>query len=277
MKELEYTSSSGWTMTVNRQAGIRLLVGRLPYPGIDVTVRNAWGDPVYVVSGSKPEYGPGGFEIPIWTMGLYTIRFLDQTFKVNVGDETVTMTFIQQAEPEPEARLVSRWRPLEDARALWEQLQATAELSGLFSVEARADPAGVGQSSDWRIDIERRPGPRLIVGRLPEAAIAVVVADPWGNETHLLSGSKPEHGPGGFDVPVWRDALYTIRFQGQRFTVEVRDDTVFATFTHPGDPQGRVRSEPLPRSTAAELLARLQENPVLQGKFALETVPIAPR
>ena len=275
MKVLEYPQSLGWIMTIRRQPGIRLLIGKLPHPGVDVTVRNAWGDPVVVRSGSKPEHGPGGFEVPIWTTGLYTIRFLDQTFRVNVGDETVTVTFTEQTENETDARLVSRWRPVEDTRVLWQRLQEMAEFAGLFSLEERVEPPREGEQGDWQMDIERRPGPRLIVGRLPEPSIPVVIADPWGNETYLISGSKPEHGPGGFDVPVWRDVLYTIRLQGQRFSVEVRNDTVFVIFTRPGGQQSRLLSTPMPRSAAMEIFARLQEDPALRGVFSLEDVPIA--
>ncbi len=276
MNVLEYSQSLGWIMTIHRQPGIRLLIGKLPHPGVDVTVRNAWGDPVVVCSGSKPEHGPGGFEVPIWTTGLYTIRFLDQTFKVNVGNETVTVTFTfsEQTETGSDARLVSRWRPVEDTRVLWQRLQEMAEFAGLFSLEERVEPPREDEHGDWQMDVDRQPGPRLIVGRLPEPSIPVIIADPWGNETYLISGSKPEHGPGGFDVPVWRDVLYTIRLQGQRFSVEVRNDTVFVTFTRPGSRQGRLTSAPMLRSAATEIFARLQDDSAFRGVFSLEDAPV---
>jgi len=274
MNRLEGFYARGWMMTVERRPGIRLLIGKFPHPGIAVTVRNAWGDQVVVVSGSKPEYGPGGFEVPIWTTGLYTIRFLDQTFKVNLGDETVVVTFVERSAADADARLVSRWRPAEYTRALWQQLQSMAEFVNLFSIEERVEPGGAGQGNDWQMDLERRAGPRLIIGRLPEPSIPVVIADPWGNETYLLSGAKPEYGPGGFELPVWRDGLYSIRLQGQRFLVEVRDDAVFVTFTRPGGRQGRLISAPMPGPIAAELFARLQQDPAFQSVFVVEDAPL---
>lgn len=274
MNRLDCFNAVGWVMTVERRPGIRLLIGKLPHSGVDVTVRNPWGDLVVVMSGSKPEYGPGGFEVPIWTTGLYTIRFLNQTFKVNIGDETVVVTFTERAAANADARLVSRWRPVEDARALWQRLQGMAEFVNLFSLEERIQAIDDAQGSEWRMEIDRLPGPRLIIGRFPEPSVPVVVRDPFGNETHLLSGSKPEHGPGGFEVPVWRDALYTICFLGMRFVIEVRNDTVFATFTRAGGPQGRLVSAPVPRSVADELLARLQEDASLRTMFAVEDAPL---
>ena len=269
------SSASGWTMDVSRQEGLRLLIGRLPRAGIDVTIRNAWGHSVTVTSGSKPEYGPGAFEIPIWTEGLYAIRFLDQTFKIEIGDETVTATFNETGSAPPDTRLVSDWQSLAPARELLRQLQQTVEFSAWFSLEQRDTPNAAPQTSGWEIQIDRQPGLRLIIGRLPQPSIPVVISDPWGNETLLLSGSKPEYGIGGFETPIWRDGTYTIRFYDQSFSVEIQDETLYVTCTTSETMQGRLISDWTPQITATQRLERLQENPTFRDIFRSETKPRA--
>lgn len=265
------SSASAWTMDVGRREGLRLLIGCLPKAGIDVTIRNAWGYSVTVTSGSKPEYGPGAFEIPIWTAGLYTIRFLDQTFKVEIGDETVTATFGETESAPVDTRLVSEWQALTQARGLLQQLEQTAEFSDWFSLERRETPNAAPQTSGWEMQIDRQPGLRLIIGRLPQSSIPVVISDPWGNETHLISGSKLEYGIGGFETPIWQDGTCTIRFYDQSFAVEVHDDTVYVTFTISEAMQGRLLSDSMLRPTATQLLEHLQENPPFRDLFRSET------
>jgi len=103
-----------WTMKVERYPapGLRLLIGVLPEADITVLV-----DSERVVSGSKPEYGPGGFEVLLWSPGIYTIAFLDQAFDVDVGNnQCVKCVFERQVVPQ--ARLVSQWMPVDDAEDL---------------------------------------------------------------------------------------------------------------------------------------------------------------
>jgi len=118
-----------WTMAVTRKSGLLLLIGTLPTAGVQVTItRVAPGSkPVILKSGSKPEYGPGGFETPIWHAGEYTIQFLDQAFTVDVpGGQTTYVAFIRIQEPEePQARLVSVWMSETEAQELLAALQST--------------------------------------------------------------------------------------------------------------------------------------------------------
>ncbi len=262
--------AAGWTMEVTRQPGLRLLIGKLPRTGIDVTVYNAWGNSVTVSSGSKPEHGAGAFEVPIWTHGLYTIRFLDQTFQVEINDETVIATFIEGGDPPvSDTRLASAWQPLTYAQELLGQLQGNPAFSDWFSLEEQLITGEVDPAAPWQVQISRQSGLRLIVGRFPTAGLAVVVTDPWGNATHLLSGSKPEHAPGGFEVPVWHDGTYTVQLQGQLIAVEMQNGTVFLDFSMPGDVQGRLVSTWLPETTAIERLKLLQASEQLAGQFVI--------
>lgn len=125
-----------WEMTTERRPGLRLLIGKLPRPGIPLTITDPWGNVVSIKSGSKPEYGPGGFETPIWHKGVYTIRFLDQTFYVEIRDETVIVTFTERPIEEKEkARLVSTWLFRSQAEDLLARLESSPEYQGIFQME----------------------------------------------------------------------------------------------------------------------------------------------
>ncbi len=202
-KEEEATESAapagGWKMEIERKPGNRLLVGVLPEADIPVTVTGAWGNKVEITSGSKPEYGPGGFEVAPWAAPRYTIAFEGQEFTVELGQETLIATFTREAE-----------KPAEGA--------------GVAAAETTAEEKA------WAMDVTRQPGLRLLIGRLPEAGVEVTIADGDGNEATVISGSRPEHGPGGFEVPLWHTGTFAIRFGDQKFEVEVGDETVTATF-----------------------------------------------
>ena len=86
----------------------------------------------------------------------------------------------------------------------------------------------------WQMSVERSPrtdGVRAIAGSFPRAGIRLDVTDPWGNSVAVISGSKTEHGPGGFEVPVWADAVFTLRFLNETFQLEVRHEIVILTFS----------------------------------------------
>ncbi|MGQ9628165.1 MAG: SpoIID/LytB domain-containing protein [Anaerolineae bacterium] len=132
--EMVIPSQPSWEMGVERRKGLRLLIGKMPRPGIPVTIIDPWGNKVSTVSGSKPEYGPGGFETPLWSNGLYTISFLDQTFKVEIQNDTVIATFTERL-GEKRARLVSRWLPRAQAEGCLARIESLPECQGLFQME----------------------------------------------------------------------------------------------------------------------------------------------
>ena len=268
--DLVMPSAPDWAMEVQRQPGLRLLIGRLPKSGINVTVRNPWGNSVTLTSGSKPEYGPGGFEVPIWNTGLHTVRFLSQTFKVEIGNETVIVTFTPRSDSRIGTRLASDWQPLAQAQSLFMQLQQTLEFRNWFSLEKRSTLYESSTPTDWQAQIVRQPGLRLIIGRLPRPSIPVTITDPWGNKTDLMSGSKPEHGAGGFEIHVWHEGKCTISFYDQEFSVDVGNDTLYITFTISEGMQGRLVSEWAPRTFATDRLVRLQAIPAFQNAFKTE-------
>jgi hypothetical protein len=102
------------------------------------------------------------------------------------------------------------------------------------------------EESGWRMEVERRPGARIIAGSLPGPGIQVTVADPWGNASTVTSGSKPEYGPGGFEVLAPNPAAYTVAFLDQRFEVQTRDGATIVTFTGAEPPAALAADRPAP-------------------------------
>jgi hypothetical protein len=119
-------------MTVEQRPGPRVIAGSLPHAGIQLTVTDPWGNAATVSSGSKPEYGPGGFEVLAPHVATYTVKFLDQTFEVQTHDGFSLVTFRllgPEPEPEPEATMASR---------VTLHCQALPEWLNEFLVRARA-------------------------------------------------------------------------------------------------------------------------------------------
>lgn len=127
--------TGSWSMKTEAKAGIPLLIGKMPRAGIQITVINPGGHHVTTTSGTKKEYGPGGWEINVWSQGIHAIKFEGQTFEVPVEGQTVIATFTEGAVIQ-QARLVSVWKPKADTQARLDDLQKlypgefTMELQG---------------------------------------------------------------------------------------------------------------------------------------------------
>ena len=102
---------------------------------------------------------------------------------------------------------------------------AKTKMAGVENVEETESGAG------WHMEVEHRPGPKVLAGSLPDAGIDLQITDPWGNSVTVASGSKPEHGFGGFEVLAPHIATYTLSFLNHSFKVEMRGQSVFVTFT----------------------------------------------
>jgi hypothetical protein len=265
---------SPWTMTLKKVVGLRLLIGVLPAAGTEVTVVSPDGHQVKVLSGSKAEYGPGAFEIPIWNRGTFVVRFLDQAFPIEFADDSIMATFSKGTVPPdtgPQVRLVSAWMALAQAES-WLASFATAEYKGLFSLERWAEaPPSPQPTPGWTMTLERKPGLPLVVGRLPQAGIRVAVEDAYGNRATVVSGSKPEYGPGAFEVPAWiPNGNYTVRFLDQSFPIEVHGDFVSATFVQQTGEQARLISTWMSEGEAQTRQASLEGQERTKGLFTLE-------
>lgn len=129
-----------WIMAVRREVrgGLRGIAGSFPRAGIRLTITDPWGNSVVTTSGSKTEYGPGGFEVAVWTNGLYTLNFLDQRFQVMVQGDFLFLTFTQTSpETLPLARLASDWMEESEGEALWRNLEGDERYEGLFLLDER--------------------------------------------------------------------------------------------------------------------------------------------
>jgi hypothetical protein len=62
------------------------LVGTLGYNGVPVTIVDSTGNEQTVVSGSLPDFDPGGFGVPLPPPGTCSLHVLNQRFDLEVGD-----------------------------------------------------------------------------------------------------------------------------------------------------------------------------------------------
>lgn len=105
-------------------------------------------------------------------------------------------------------------------------------------------------AEDWLMEVEYQPGSKVIAGTFPETEIELTVTDPWGNATTTVSGSKPEYGPGGFEVVAPHVAVYRLTFLEEVFEAQTHDGATIVTFTQaepPTKPPTEPPTEPPPQ------------------------------
>ncbi|MCS7261081.1 MAG: carboxypeptidase-like regulatory domain-containing protein, partial [Anaerolineae bacterium] len=93
--QLPMPTAPRWEMHIERKFGLPILAGSLPRPGIEVTLKAPIGLTFKRISGSKPQYGPGGFEFWAPNRGIYTLSFLDQTFELTLEGGFTLVTFTE--------------------------------------------------------------------------------------------------------------------------------------------------------------------------------------
>ncbi len=261
-----------WTMQIEHKTGLPLIDGSMPRAGIAVTIISPSGRAMQVISGSKPEYGVGGFEVYATEIGTYTIRFLDQTFSVPMTGQYTHLTFTEAAGPGPQAQMGVISGTLRDQAGtpqpgrqitlagLQISRTATTGADGTFRFDNL--PAGtftlsVGgttvtqtvqsdglttltvnltlpapPSAGWSMQVTRGSGLPLLVGSFPQANVTITIINPGGFPTQVVSGSKPEYGVGGFEIYAPQTGTYTIKFLDQTFSVQMSGQFTHVTFTH---------------------------------------------
>jgi hypothetical protein len=70
-----------------------LLAGTLGLNGVEITVVDAEGREQSVLSGSAPEYDPGGFVLPLPATRTFTVSVLDQSFELEVDEGGLWVRF----------------------------------------------------------------------------------------------------------------------------------------------------------------------------------------
>ncbi len=261
--------SGRWRMDIRRLRGARAIAGSFPRAAIDLTIIDAYGHSVTFKSGNKPEYGPGGFEVPVWTNGTYAIQFEKETFYAVVEDDFLSLTFTETQQPDvAEYQIVSTLMDAQLAEQWLEHFDADPTYVHLFKVQNLS--AGRVNGTHWSMNIERRAGVRALAGTLPRAGIAMRVSDAFGHAVDVVSGSKPEFGVGGFEVLCWTDGLFTLSFLGQNFGVEVGGSFTQVSFVELQGGSARLVSGWMTRDEAERWLEHLQSVPSYRDIFGIE-------
>ena len=82
-----------WQLEIERGEGLSLLVGDIGLANEQITITRPDGVTVQITSGSKPEFGVGGFEIYAEKSGTYRVEFLDQSFEISMSGQFTKVTF----------------------------------------------------------------------------------------------------------------------------------------------------------------------------------------
>ena len=135
-------------MDIERRRGVRAIAGSFPRAGIHVIVNSPGGYAVTLQSGTKPEYGVGGFEVPVWTNGTFTLEFENESFFVVVEDNYIVCTFSETQQDLAEHRLVSLFMEPSLAQRWLDHFNADGTYAGLFALESRQ--GGRDGASGWR-------------------------------------------------------------------------------------------------------------------------------
>jgi hypothetical protein len=90
-------ATSQWEVKIERGAGLALLVGDIGLANKEITIVRPNGRIDRVTSGSKGEYGKGGFEIYAQEAGTYKVEFLEQSFEISMSGQFTRVIF---SEPE---------------------------------------------------------------------------------------------------------------------------------------------------------------------------------
>lgn len=125
-----------WTMTVERRPGARTIAGNFPRAGIQLTITDLTGNVYSTVSGSKTEHGTGGFEVAVEADGMYALKFLDETFEVEVRGDFVFATFEETVGVT--ARLVTGWMTMPEAEKWLEHFERYKTYKGMFEIEGKS-------------------------------------------------------------------------------------------------------------------------------------------
>ncbi|MBN1992470.1 MAG: SpoIID/LytB domain-containing protein [Anaerolineae bacterium] len=133
--QLPAPPSDGWDVEIERGPGLPLLVGDIGLANEPLVMTDPKGFQTTVTSGSKPEYGVGGFEIYAPLTGDYVVQFLDQTFTIPMHGQYTRVTFRRVEGPEEgKVLLVSTSMPRDEAETLRQGLETHPATKGLFEI-----------------------------------------------------------------------------------------------------------------------------------------------
>jgi hypothetical protein len=98
--ELQVVVSDIPTLSVNTMplAHPNQLIGTLGIDGIEVAITDGIGEVQRVLSGSAPEFNPGGFAAALPVTDAFTVQVLDQRFELETRDAGLWLRFTAQTE-----------------------------------------------------------------------------------------------------------------------------------------------------------------------------------
>lgn len=290
---------------IARGAGLPLLVGDWGTPNVSIRVKPPLGPALTIVSGSKREFGPGGFEMYALQTGLYVLEIENNRFEVPMNGQFTRLTFRRTAQPAGviAGTLVdhqNRPVPHRQIRLTGPNVAVSVATSDSGTFRFERIPAGSytvtvvdsqisqnfshsGQGvvtlalqlpappSQWQISLARGQGLPLLVGDIGLPNTVITVISPSGRTTQVTSGSKPEWGMGGFELYADELGNYTLQFLGQSFVIPMQRQFTKAIFRNPDQPV-RLVSAPLPRSRAEALQQALEAGAETRGLFTVQGV-----
>jgi hypothetical protein len=256
-----------------RGPGLPLLAGDWGQPNVPIRVTLPNGRVAALLSGTKPEYGPGGFELYAQQAGTYVVQIDRYRFEVPMSGQFTRLIFRRTTPTATgviEGTLLDHLnRPVANRRidltGPTTALNATTNAQGFFAFAnlpagnyavAVADsqmrqtvtstgqdrirlalqlPAPAPPASEWQVNLEQGQGLPLLVGDIGVANAAIAITSPGGRRVQVTSGSKPEWGIGGFEIYATELGNYTLEFFGQRFVIPLQGQFTKAIFRKEGD------------------------------------------
>jgi hypothetical protein len=136
LKFAEPPDTEEWQITLERGQGLPLLVGDIGIPNRPIVITSPSRVQRQIISGTKPEWGTGGFELYTTEIGNYIVQFEGQRFTIPINGQFTRVTF--QRRPGSSAdkvRLVSQKISRSQAEAMLKAfLAANPTASGLFEI-----------------------------------------------------------------------------------------------------------------------------------------------
>jgi hypothetical protein len=217
-----------WQYRLEEGPGLGLMVGDIGIADVAITITKPYGHRENLVSGSKPEFGVGGFETYAQEPGGYRIEFLGQRFDLTLSGRFTKVTFT----PPPPATTVPPVPP-------------TTTLPPVPPSTTRppVPPPVTTAPPTWQYSLEEGQGLGLLVGDIGIANVPITITKPYGHRENLVSGSKPEFGVGGFETYAQEPGVYRVEFLDQRFDLTLSGRFTKVTFAPPGAP-----AQPAPAS-----------------------------
>ncbi len=256
---------------LTRGPGLPLIVGDWGKANVPITVTAPSGASHQTVTGSKPEFGPGGFETYATETGTYILEIEDHRFEFPMNGQFTRLNFRKeevvlkngiiegtlldhQNRPVVNRRVNLSSEALSSADAtdesgkfffynlpagtytlsvensnLSQAVTSTGQNRVTLTLQLAAPP-----TSRWQAIVEREENSPLLVGDIGLANQPVTIVAPTGAQATVTSGSKPEWGPGGFEIYARTPGDYTIRFLDQSFTIPVQSQFTKIRFRKTG-------------------------------------------